>query len=64
MEYFLELVKILPQLAISPKTKWTPSRRPSSFGPGRRVGEDQERITNHDVKAVEYFVKTPWTSWA
>ena len=60
IEYFIALCEIpLPQLADFPKDQ---------FGPLRQVaadfsGEDAERVkaiekeTNHDVKAVEYYVK-------
>jgi adenylosuccinate lyase len=60
IEYFIALCEIpLPQLADFPKDQ---------FGPLRQIaenfsGEDAERVkaiekvTNHDVKAVEYFLK-------
>ena len=57
VEYFLELVKILPQLADFPQDKVEPFRdvyRTFSEADAQWV-KDKERITNHDVKAVEYF---------
>ena len=59
VEYFLELVKILPQLADFPQDKVDALRAVHlefSVQDAQWV-KDQERITNHDVKAVEYFVK-------
>ena len=59
VEYFLELVKILPQLADFPKDKVDALRAVhlEFSAQDAQWVKDQERITNHDVKAVEYFVK-------
>ncbi|MEC8362465.1 MAG: lyase family protein, partial [Bacteroidota bacterium] len=60
VEYFLALVAMpLPQLADFPQDKVEPFRdvyRTFSEADAQWV-KDKERITNHDVKAVEYFVK-------
>ena len=60
IEYFLQLVDMpLPQLADFPKEKKEALRevhRQFSEADAQWV-KDQERVTNHDVKAVEYFVK-------
>ena len=60
VEYFLTLVAMpLPQLADFPLDKVEPFRdvyRTFSEADAQWV-KDKERITNHDVKAVEYFVK-------
>ena len=59
VEYFLELVKILPQLADFPQDKVDALRAVHLEFSAKDAEwvKDQERITNHDVKAVEYFVK-------
>ena len=59
VEYFLELVKILPQLADFPKDKVDAFRAVhlEFSAQDAQWVKDQERVTNHDVKAVEYFVK-------
>ena len=59
VEYFLELVKILPQLADFPQEKADALRAVylEFSAQDARWVKDQERVTNHDVKAVEYFVK-------
>ena len=59
VEYFLELVKMLPQLADFPKDKVDALRAVhlEFSAQDAQWVKDQERITNHDVKAVEYFVK-------
>ena len=59
VEYFLELVKILPQLADFPQDKVDALRAVhlEFSAQDAQWVKDQERITNHDVKAVEYFVK-------
>ena len=59
VEYFLELVKILPQLADFPQDKVDALRAVhlKFSAQDAQWVKDQERITNHDVKAVEYFVK-------
>tara|TARA_B100000963_G_scaffold360464_1_gene391444 strand:- start:566 stop:1918 length:1353 start_codon:yes stop_codon:yes gene_type:complete len=60
VEYFLALVAMpLPQLADFPENQVEPLRdihRNFSEADAKWV-KDKERITNHDVKAVEYFVK-------
>ena len=60
VEYFLALVAMpLPQLADFPENQIEPLRdiyRNFSEADAQWV-KDKERITNHDVKAVEYFVK-------
>ena len=60
VEYFLALVAMpLPQLADFPANQIEPLRdihRNFSEADAQWV-KDKERITNHDVKAVEYFVK-------
>ena len=59
VEYFLELVKILPQLADFPQDKVDALRAVhlEFSAQDAQWVKDQERTTNHDVKAVEYFVK-------
>lgn len=59
VEYFLELVEILPQLADFPEDKVDALRAVhlEFSAEDAQWVKDQERITNHDVKAVEYFVK-------
>ena len=60
VEYFLALVAMpLPQLADFPEDKVEACRdihRKFNEEDAQWV-KDKERITNHDVKAVEYFVK-------
>ncbi len=60
IEYFIALCKIpLPQLASFDKTMFPNLRKLyTDFGQGdaERV-KDIEKTTNHDVKAVEYFIK-------
>ena len=60
IEYFLQLVAMpLPQLADFPKEQKEALRevhRQFSEADAQWV-KDQEKVTNHDVKAVEYFVK-------
>ena len=60
VEYFLALVAMpLPQLADFPQDKVEACRdihRTFNAQDAQWV-KDKERITNHDVKAVEYFVK-------
>ena len=60
VEYFLALVAMpLPQLTDFPQDKIEACRdihRNFNEGDAQWV-KDKERITNHDVKAVEYFVK-------
>jgi adenylosuccinate lyase len=60
VEYFLALVAMpLPQLADFPSDKVEAFRdvhRKFSAEDARWI-KDKERVTNHDVKAVEYFVK-------
>ena len=59
VEYFLKLVKILPQLADFPQDKVDALRAVhlEFSAQDAQWVKDQERVTNHDVKAVEYFVK-------
>lgn len=60
IEYFIALCEIpLPQLADFPKDQFGPLRKIAADFSGedaRRV-KAIEKITNHDVKAVEYFLK-------
>jgi adenylosuccinate lyase len=59
VEYFLALVPHLPQLADFPQDVVEPFRdmyRNFTEADAQWV-KDKERVTNHDVKAVEYFVK-------
>lgn len=60
IEYFIALCELpLPQLAVFPQGQFAALRRIyTSFDEedARRVKEI-ERTTNHDVKAVEYFIK-------
>lgn len=60
IEYFIALSEIpLPQLADIPKEKFEKLRelyQNFSVEDARRI-KDIESITNHDVKAVEYFIK-------
>jgi len=60
VEYFIELCKIpLPQLANFPKEKFPLLRKAYqnfSVENAQQI-KDIEKITNHDVKAVEYFLK-------
>ena len=60
IEYFLQLVAMpLPQLADFPLEKKEVLRevhQQFSETDAQWV-KDQEKVTNHDVKAVEYFVK-------
>ena len=60
VEYFLALVAMpLPQLADFPQDKVDALRAVHLEFSAKDAEwvKDQERITNHDVKAVEYFVK-------
>lgn len=60
VEYFIALCELpLPELTSFPKEKFEPLRelyRNFSLANAEEVKES-EMITNHDVKAVEYFVK-------
>jgi adenylosuccinate lyase len=60
VEYFIALCELpLPQLADFEKDRFEGLRdiyRQFSLGHARRI-KDIEKITNHDVKAVEYFLK-------
>ncbi|MDE7378380.1 MAG: adenylosuccinate lyase [Paraprevotella sp.] len=60
IEYFITLCELpLPQLASFDKTLFEPLRdiyRSFSESDAQRV-KDIEKVTNHDVKAVEYFIK-------
>ena len=60
VEYFLALVNLpLPQLAAFPADQHEPMRaiyRDFTEADAERIKE-LERTTNHDVKAVEYFIK-------
>jgi len=61
IEYFIALCDIpLPQLADFRKTDYTLLRslyKVFSVADAQRI-KDTEKITNHDVKAVEYYLKT------
>ena len=59
VEYFIELCGAVPQLASVPASKFEPLRdlyRNFSLADAQQI-KATERITNHDVKAVEYFLK-------
>jgi adenylosuccinate lyase len=59
VEYFIELCGAVPQLASVPSSKFEPLRdlyRNFSVADAQQI-KATERITNHDVKAVEYFLK-------
>jgi adenylosuccinate lyase len=60
IEYFIALVELpLPQLKTIPKSKYENLRKiykDFSIEDAQRI-KDIESITNHDVKAVEYFIK-------
>jgi adenylosuccinate lyase len=60
IEYFIALCELpLPQLANFPKDRYEDLRelcRDFTFKDAQAV-KDIEKITNHDVKAVEYFIK-------
>jgi adenylosuccinate lyase len=60
VEYFIALCELpLPQLKRVPKKFFDPLRavyRNFTLDDARRV-KDIEKVTNHDVKAVEYFLK-------
>ena len=59
VEYFIELCGAVPQLASVPESKFEPLRdlyRNFSLADAQQI-KATERITNHDVKAVEYFLK-------
>jgi adenylosuccinate lyase len=60
IEYFIALCKLpLPQLADFPASRFADLRKlytDFSIADANRVKE-VEKITNHDVKAVEYFIK-------
>jgi adenylosuccinate lyase len=60
VEYFIELAEIpLPQLKDFPKEKFSDLRAivsQFSLADAQKI-KDTEKVTNHDVKAVEYFLK-------
>jgi adenylosuccinate lyase len=60
IEYFIELTMIpLPQLSGFPASKFSDIRRiyeDFSLADAQKV-KDIEKVTNHDVKAVEYYIK-------
>src|ERR1035437_7644790 len=60
IEYFIALCELpLPQLSNFPKERYEDLRelcRDFTFNDAQAV-KDIEKITNHDVKAVEYFIK-------
>src|SRR5437762_2938893 len=60
IEYFIALCELpLPQLKSFPKNKFKALREIASELNLKDAQEikDIEKITNHDVKAVEYFIK-------
>ena len=58
VEYFLALVAMPPSTLDFPQDKIEACRDVHNFNEGdAQWVKDKERITNHDVKAVEYFVK-------
>ncbi|MBQ8773769.1 MAG: adenylosuccinate lyase [Muribaculaceae bacterium] len=63
IEYFIALCQLpLPQLSGVPTTSFEQLRdiyRNFSIDDAKRI-KDIESITNHDVKAVEYFLKERW----
>ena len=59
VEYFIELCGAVPHLASVPSSKFEPLRdlyRNFSVDDAMHI-KATEKITNHDVKAVEYFLK-------
>jgi adenylosuccinate lyase len=65
VEYFIALCELpLPQLASFDRSRFGELRTLyEKFTPDdARTVKDTERITNHDVKAVEYFLKERFTS--
>lgn len=60
VEYFIALCELpLPQLSLFDKSKYTVLRKlynDFSEADAQRI-KDTEKVTNHDVKAVEYFIK-------
>ena len=65
IEYFIALVELeLPQLADFNRSKFTQLRnlyKDFSSEDANRIKET-EKVTNHDVKAVEYFIKEEFDS--
>mmetsp|Transcript_28727 Transcript_28727/g.75427 ORF Transcript_28727/g.75427 Transcript_28727/m.75427 type:complete len:462 (-) Transcript_28727:52-1437(-) len=62
IEYFIELSKTVPQLADFPQDRVAELRTVyEKFGveEAARVKE-HEKVTNHDVKAVEYYIRDEW----
>jgi len=60
IEYFIALCEIpLPQLAGFPKEQFSPLRQIAENFSGQDAERVKaiEKVTNHDVKAVEYFLK-------
>jgi adenylosuccinate lyase len=60
IEYFIALCELpLPQLANFPKDQYGPLRKIAADFSGEDAKQVKaiEKITNHDVKAVEYFLK-------
>ena len=60
IEYFITLCEIpLPQLADFPKDRFDPLRQIAADFSGKDAERVKaiEKVTNHDVKAVEYFLK-------
>ncbi len=59
VEYFIRLTAVLPELSGFPQTEIEPLRalyKNFSESDAQDI-KDIEKITNHDVKAVEYFIK-------
>ena len=66
IEYFISLCELpLPQLEDFNHSLFERLRdiyRNLTPAEAQRV-KDIEKVTNHDVKAVEYFIKTRWEDW-
>ncbi len=63
VEYFIALTHILPELAAFPKTE-EPKLRDWYLNfteDDARIIKEIEKTTNHDVKAVEYYLKSKFT---
>ncbi len=69
IEYFIALCELpLPQLLVAvDKDHFASPARPSTGNSGladAQAVKDLEKTTNHDVKAVEYFLKEKFDAWA
>lgn len=59
IEYFIALASFLPELKKVPKQKFSALRKiyENLSAVDAQAIKDIEKVTNHDVKAVEYFIK-------